>query len=357
MRTPFVRSLCLSILTLGWPAGNAAAGPVTGRVLDPAGRAVPGANVIALERASIVATTSTDPRGVFTVTVPDAGRFEIRVAVEGFHAQPVSVDGTPDARNVGEVNLRVSAVSESVVVSGAHVEIPLSHATSSITVLTGDALAARQIETVADVLRTVPGLAVVSQGGRGALTSVFPRGGESDYTLVFVDGVQTNAIGGGFDFAHLPTVNIDRIEIVRGPQSALYGSNAIGSVVRIVTRKDGPPSVEGIVEAGSFGTRRLTAATAGSRREWNWGASAERFESDGMNGRLSDAGETIVNDDYVRYSAQAAGGWRLDDRAGVRGEFGYGRDERGFPGPFGSNPHRRGERTCAGRTPGFCLFR
>jgi outer membrane cobalamin receptor len=338
VRTPFVRSFCLSILTLVWPVAIAVAGPVTGRVLDPAGTAVPGANVIVLGRASIVATTITDTRGVFAVTVPDEGLFEVRVALEGFDAQPVRVEGTSGTRDIGDVNLHVSAVSESVVVSGAHVEIPLSHATSSITVVTGDELAARQIETMADVLRTVPGLTVVGTGGRGSVTSVFPRGGESDYTLVFVDGIQTNAFGGGFDFAHLPAVNIDRIEIVRGPQSALYGSNAIGAVVRIVTRKDGPPSAEGMVEAGSFGTRRLTAATAGNRGEWNWGASAERLESDGMNGRRSDAGQMIVNDDYGRHSAQLAGAWRRSDRGGLRGELSYGYDERGFPGPFGSNP-------------------
>ena len=92
---------------------------------------------------------------------------------------------------------------------------------------------------MADALRAVPGLLVVANGGRGAVTSVFPRGGESDYSLVFVDGVQANAFGGGFDFAHLPVANIERIEIVRGPQSALYGSNAIGSVIRIVTRQSG----------------------------------------------------------------------------------------------------------------------
>ena len=95
---------------------------------------------------------------------------------------------------------------------------------------------------MADALRTVPGLTVVATGGYGAVTGVFPRGGESNFTLVFVDDVPVNAFGGEYDFAHLTTENVERIEIVRGPQSALFGSNAIGSVVRVVTRRGGAPS-------------------------------------------------------------------------------------------------------------------
>ena len=93
-------------------------------------------------------------------------------------------------------------------------------------------LAARQTETVADALRLVPGFSVVASGGRGALTSLFPRGGESDYTLVLVDGVAMNVFGGGFDAAHLSTTGIERIEVVRGPQSALFGGGAIGGIVQ-----------------------------------------------------------------------------------------------------------------------------
>ena len=121
-----------------------------------------------------------------------------------------------------------------------------------------------QGRTVADALRTVPGLTVVATGGAGSVTSVFPRGGESDYTMVVIDGVQANAFGGLYDFAHLSTENVERIEVVRGPQSALFGSNAIGAVVRIITRHDGPLSGRASIEGGSFGTMRAVAATSGS---------------------------------------------------------------------------------------------
>lgn len=326
----------ISVLTF-IVAAPAYAGPVTGRVLDPDGRAVASARVLVLGDGA-AATVITNSRGEFVATTADTGRFELRIAAEGFRAEPVTIGARAEAQDIGAVTLVVSAVSESLVVSAAQVEIPLSQASSSVTVITGDELSSRQVHTVADALRTVPGLSVVATGGAGAVTAVFPRGGESDYTLVVIDGVQANAFGGLYDFAHLSTENIERIEVVRGPQSALFGSNAIGSVVRIITRRGGPLSGSASIEAGSFDTRRSAAAASGSRGNWEWGGSAERLTSDGRNGTATSAGETIVNDDYARRSATISAGWH--DAAGrtVRGNVRYAADERGFPGPFGTNP-------------------
>jgi outer membrane cobalamin receptor len=90
------------------------------------------------------------------------------------------------------------------------------------------------------VLRLVPGFSLAANGGRGALLSIFPRGGESDYTMVLMNGIPLNAFGGGFDGAHLSIAGIDRMEVVRGPQSAVFGSGAIGGVVNVITRSGGP---------------------------------------------------------------------------------------------------------------------
>ncbi|MEP6917199.1 MAG: TonB-dependent receptor, partial [Acidobacteriota bacterium] len=285
-----------------------------------------------------VRTAMTNARGEFTIESPDSGRYELRVAVDGFRADPVPIDAAAAPRDLGAVTLEVSAVSESLIVSAAQVEIPLSRASSAVTVITGSELQSRQIATVADALRDVPGLTVARSGALGTLTAVFPRGGESDYTLVFVDGIQVNAFGGGFDFAHLSANNVDRIEIVRGPQSALYGSNAIGAVVHIVTRDGGPPRGDVSAEGGSFGTNRLAASFSGTRGSWFWGGSADRLVSDGFNGRQSDSGEEVANDRYERHEAGGSGGWRRDNGAAIRGELRFARDDRGFPGPFGSNP-------------------
>jgi outer membrane receptor protein involved in Fe transport len=331
------RLISLSFLVSVAFAAAASAGPVTGRVLDPSGRAIAHAGILLVAGNAVLDRAVTEDDGTFRILTEDEGRYELRVAVEGFRAAPVLIDGQGGAQDVGSIRVQVSAFSESVVVSASQIDVPLSQASSSITVITREQLAATQVETVADALRGVPGLTVVATGGRGAVTTVFPRGGESDYSLVLVDGVQANAFGGVFDFAHLPIANVERIEVVRGPQSALFGSNAIGSVVRIITRQDSGTSVHGVLEGGGYGTTRMTAGGSAVRGPWHVNASAERSRSDGMNGRRSHAGDLISNDDYERRNAAVTGGWR-DGRRSLEGQVHYGWNERGFPGPFGSNP-------------------
>ena len=331
-------SLLAFLLILGLPAGAFAAGSVTGRLVDPEGRPVRGALVLLVSGQAVAASTHTLADGTFALTPAAEGPFVIRVSSTGFRADPLTVAVTGRDVDLGTVQLQLSAITESLVVSAAQVEVPLSATASAVTVLTGEELRAQQYETVVDALRSVPGVTVASSGGRGALTSVYPRGGESDYSLIFVDGVQANSFGGGFDFAHLPVTNIDRVEIVRGPQSALYGANAIGSVIRVVTRRGGPPSVEGSIEGGSFDTLRLSGATAGSSGPWGWGLSGERLTTDGMNGALTAGGATVVNDQYNRTGAAAGGAWRSPGGATLRGDLRFSEDERGAPGPFGTDP-------------------
>ena len=249
----------------------------------------------------------------------------------------MTVDSTATPRDLGTLTLKVSAVSEAIVVSANQVEVPLSEVASSVTVIEGADLEARQLHSVADALRSVPGLALVSTGGLGATTGLFPRGGESNYTLVVIDGVPANAFGGDFDFGQLATANIDRIEVVRGPQSALFGANAIGSVVRIVSRRGGQPSGLFQAEGGQYGTSRVVGSTAGSYKGLEWGGSYDQLLTDGMNGESTAAGETVANDDYTRRSFAASLGWR-SSASWLRGDVRHGVDERGFPGPFGSNP-------------------
>src|SRR5438046_6721274 len=124
-----------------------------------------------------------------------------------------------------------------VVVSASKVPRPANTLSQAVTILSGDDLRARGVTRVSDALREVPGASLVQSGSDGALTSLFLRGGESRYTKVLIDGVPVNAPGGYFDFSHLTTDNIDRIEIVRGPASVLYGADAATGIVQIFTRR------------------------------------------------------------------------------------------------------------------------
>ena len=156
-----------------------------------------------------------------------------------------------------------------IVVTPTRVPTARASVAASVTVLSGQQLRERGITSVAEALRDVAGVAVVQPGSFGALASLFLRGGESDHTSVLVDGVPLNHPGGAVSLADLTTDNVDRIEIVRGPVSVLYGSDAVSGVVQIFTRRGrGPLRVETAVEIGRFQavTPGVGPARGGPRR-------------------------------------------------------------------------------------------
>jgi vitamin B12 transporter len=151
---------------------------------------------------------------------------------------------------------------EELVVTPTRLPTPRQAVPVSVTVLQGDDLRARGVHQVLDALREVLGAAVVQVGGTGAITSLFLRGGESDYVSVLLDGVPLNQAGGAMDLAALGTENLERIEIVRGPASVLYGSDAMTGVVHLISRTgNGRPLVQAGVRLGGFRTQPPLTAT------------------------------------------------------------------------------------------------
>jgi len=170
-----------------------------------------------------------------------------------------------------------------VVVTATRVPTALDAVPAAVTVLSGDHLRAQGIRTVAEALRTVPGAQVVETGSFGGQTSLFLRGGESDYAKVLLDGVPLNQPGGAFDFANLTTDNVDRIEIVRGPASVLYGSDAVTGVIQIFTHAGrGMPRITAGGETGGYGSSRIAAHVAGGGAGADYSLGLTRFESDGL---------------------------------------------------------------------------
>ena len=317
---------------------SASADVIRGRVVDPHDQPVARAQVLVVRGRTVVATATTNVDGRFGPITASAGEYDVLVAASGWAIAPTRV--TLEATGAIDLTLKVAraAHSESIVVSAAQVDQPLSRVTDSVTIIDRADLDARQTETATDVLRLVPGFSLIAGGGRGAIMSLFPRGGESDYTLVLQDGLPLNAFGGGFDAAHVSTAGLDRIEVVRGPQSAVYGSGAIGGVVNFITRQGGPPQAGGQAEIAGQGTSRVSAFTSGSRGAWQWGASFERLQSDGDTSVRSSIGGPVSNDDYERVVGTASFGWSDRATRRVRVDARVGRDERGNPGPYGSDP-------------------
>jgi len=156
---------------------------------------------------------------------------------------------------------------------------------SATTVITGEELERRQIRHAADALRTVPGLAVNRTGGVGGLTQVRVRGAEGNQVKVIIDGVEMGSLDfGEFDFATLLAADIERIEVIRGPQSGIYGANALAGVINIVTRKGTrEPQVSARVEGGSFNTYGVSANASGAGEFGYLSVSAAQRETDGFN--------------------------------------------------------------------------
>ncbi len=178
---------------------------------------------------------------------------------------------------------RDTAQLGTVVVSASKVPRAAGTLSQAVTVLSGDDLRARGVMRVSDALREVPGASLVQSGSYGAVTSLFLRGGESRYTKVLIDGVPVNAPGGFFDFSHLTTDNIDRIEIVRGPASVLYGADAVSGIVQIFTRTGSGQSRASIgARGGNYHSLDVDADAAGSDPLGGFSVGAAQHSTDGI---------------------------------------------------------------------------
>src|SRR5947208_2350998 len=170
-----------------------------------------------------------------------------------------------------------------VVVSASKVPRPANTLSQAVTILSGDDLRARGVTRVSDALREVPGAMLVQSGSYGAVTSLFLRGGESRYTKVLIDGVPVNAPGGSFDFSHLTTDNIERIEIVRGPASVLYGADAVTGIVQIFTRRAGGQSRASLgARVGSYHSLDIDGDGSASRGIAGFSVGGAHHSTDGV---------------------------------------------------------------------------
>lgn len=186
------------------------------------------------------------------------------------------------------------AVLPDIVVSATRAPLPASALASSVTVLDADSLRRRGVRLLHEALADVPGLAVVEAGSFGAVTSLFLRGGESDYVKVMLDGVPLNEPGGSIDLAAVSLDNIARVEIVRGPASLTHGADAVSGVVNLVSRQ-GERRVAVGIEGGSYALRRVHAAAAGSSGAVGWSLAGSSMARDGVYDVNSGQGSDVAD--------------------------------------------------------------
>jgi vitamin B12 transporter len=317
-----------SILTVGVGVTGASENSrIEGNVRDQSNDKVAGARVTLRANAGVTQyETHTDENGQFSITNVPGGSYRVRVESPGFtQAGEVRVELRAGVTTTVDVRLDVAAITDQLVITATRTQTTSSELGGSVSVITSEDLKRGNQSLVSEALRSVPGLAVVQTGGRGGLTSIFTRGGESDYNKVLIDGVPVNRAGGGFDFGFLTTENIERIEIVRGPQTAPFGSDAVTSAIQLITRRGSTsiPEFELSGEGGSFDSHRETARLSGLARWVDYSASVGYTTTDGR----------VRNSDYINRSASANLGFRLAPAAELRITSRWNNSTLGVPGP------------------------
>jgi len=331
-------TLMIPVLSL---AQNARTG-LTGNVIDSAGAAVSQARVFLRSRSGFTVREGlTNDKGEFQFDGLEPGSYSISAMADGLiqpgGAAEVRIEGSGPQKLT--LRLELSAVRDSLVISDTRTDSDATKSVSSTYIVSANDLLISQRSNVLDSLRNSPGANVVQSGRRGGVTSIFVRGGESDYTKVLIDGVPVNDAGGAFDYSDLTTENLDRIELVKGAQSALYGSDAMTGVVQVFTKRGTTqtPLFEFSGEGGSFGFNREWASISGA---------SGKFDYSGSFGYLATNGRDR-NDDYVDRSATANLGYRIGSRALLRVTARSENSGLGVPGAtavYFPDPDERAER-------------
>ena len=296
-----------------------------GTVTDVTGGAIRGAVVTAKRTGSSAAAVQ--------VTTGTDGRFEMRLEVGEYRVRITHPSFTPEEQTVTlaaggsrelQVRLELEKLSASVVVT-AHAEpVDAAATTSPVAIVTRAQIEERQDVWLATVLASTPGIHPARLGRDGGLTSMFVDGGNSNFTKVLVDGATLNVPGGAIDFSNFTLANVEKIEVVHGAASALFGSDAMSGVIQVFTRRGETrvPRLELLVEGGSFGTARGTALLSGAIKRFDYSAAVGQNQASGDE----------VNDNFRNNTLSGNFGWRFTEANRLRWSVRNHNSHAGTPG-------------------------
>jgi outer membrane cobalamin receptor len=303
------------------------------KVVDPHSAAVAGAQVSLYRQgeATPLQVRSTSGEGEAVFHVDNAIGLRAQVLAPGFAVAWSEVENSSSSATLIklQIALQIAAASETVIVSATRTLAPEQETASSVSLLSGDAIATMQPTSGADALRFLPGAVVNVAGQRGGLGSLFVRGGDSRYNEVLIDGVPVTEPGGTFNAATVPLGDADRLEFLRGAQSALYGSDAMTSVVQVFTRNGTTerPELRFGADGGTFGTAHGFASLSGARSRFDYNAFADQFQTNGQG----------PNADYTNALRGGNVGVQLNERVQFRLRARHSNSRTGVPGEWDFN--------------------
>ena len=253
-------------------AANAQQGHMLrGVVKDPLGAFIGQAKVELLAGEKVVATTTSAPDGAYKLTVPASGRYRVQISAASFRvtvSEPVFLAGGADEQR--DWTVQTPMLTEEVTVTATGLPTPLAQSGEPITVLRSEDFP--YSPEMQQPLRLVPGVQMTQAGQTGAVSSLFIRGGESNANKVVLDGIPLNDVGGVVNFGNIASVGIAQVEVLRQPNSALYGSDALAGVVSFTTARGTTalPLVTVAVDGGNYGFLRQEADLAGAHGRFDY---------------------------------------------------------------------------------------
>lgn len=281
-RASRLRSVSLSLAsTLAWAISVEAQAPpldrtvsrdnLHGVVKDPLGAVVPHANVELLSGSDIVATQITDESGGYAIAVPAPGRYQLRSSAASFGSATTASRFFSDSSDtVVDLTVATPTMTQEVSVTATGTPTPLAQVAASVTVLNEDQF--RHARDIQEPLRYVPGVQITQTGQAGGTSGLYIRGGNTNANKVLIDGIPANDLGGAVEFANIASAGISRIEVLREPNSALYGSDALAGVVSLTTRRGTTPlpQLDYSIDGGNFNTWRQEAALSGASHRFDY---------------------------------------------------------------------------------------
>ena len=298
------------------------------KVVDPQSATVSGAQISLFSKGTDtpLKIVFSSAEGMATFPGVSSGNYQIQVLAPGFAPQTEDIATHSD---VITIHLHLAPASETVVVTATRTPALAEETGSNISTLESGQLETMQPTAADDAVRFLPGAVVNTAGQRGGLSSLFVRGGESNYNKVMVDGVTINEPGGTFDFGTLPLTEANRMEFLRGTQSTLYGSDAMTSVVQVFTRTGSTrtPELRFGADGGNFSTATGNASFAGTRGHFDYNVFGDQFNTNGSG----------INDAYSDSLQGANLGAALNDEVSFRLHMRHSNSHTGVPGEWSFN--------------------
>src|ERR1700689_850670 len=285
-----------------------------GKVVDQLGNRIPEAKLVLLQNDKTMVDGKSDAEGAFSLAVQQEGRYSLRVEATGFAPQTIPVDvGKNGKTEELTLTLSIGPLAQQIVVSATGIPTPETQVGASVTVIDSEQIDALNKLDVLENLRLVPGAQVVQTSQRGGATSLFIRGGEADFNKILVDGIPVNNIGGDFDFAQHSNNGVDNVEVLRGANSVLYGSDALSGVVNITTVRGTTvvPEVKYSVDGGNFGTLHQDVSLSGAVHGFDYFSEFSRFDTQG----------SLPNDYFHNATVSVNVGWELNPKSEIRATF------------------------------------